>query len=309
MNERTRAMAAAGLGGFAGLVIFQALGGVMGMLLMAMGLELSGVSLLIGNTLCGLIALGGVGFIMRRLAGLGKNGILPPGLGLLTGTLCGGPAILLFSAVTLLWMLLLNRMGLPDFAAGQDLVEGSPLWLQIALAGLVVPVYEEYFYRGALQCALQKATASRWGAILFTGILFGASHGSIQALPAMCLMGIMLGFTASVTGSCWTSAAMHAVYNMLVILIGYFQTGDEAIDYGMPIWQALVQVFIFAVAMAALLAVCALLARRRRALDPSRFKSFDKPAGWTWLVLIAPMMVAAGLLALDVLRVYGLLPI
>jgi membrane protease YdiL (CAAX protease family) len=84
-----------------------------------------------------------------------------------------------------------------------------------AVATFVAPVVEELTFRGVGFALL--APNGPWVAIITTGILFGAYHGLIVALPVLAGFGIVLGWIRYATGSVYPSIALHAIFNGIAI--------------------------------------------------------------------------------------------
>jgi membrane protease YdiL (CAAX protease family) len=84
-----------------------------------------------------------------------------------------------------------------------------------AVATFVAPVVEELTFRG-LGIAL-LAPYGKWVAIIGTGVLFGAWHGLIVALPVLAGFGIVLGWLRWMTGSIYPCILLHALFNGIAI--------------------------------------------------------------------------------------------
>jgi membrane protease YdiL (CAAX protease family) len=86
-----------------------------------------------------------------------------------------------------------------------------------ALAGLVVPILEELFYRGLIQTALMRS-GNAAVAISASAILFGMVHLSLPngptSAPAIAVLGFGLGYAYYRTRSLWAPVLMHAMFNL-----------------------------------------------------------------------------------------------
>jgi uncharacterized protein len=80
-----------------------------------------------------------------------------------------------------------------------------------AMIVLVAPFVEELFFRGIGVRALTVFGAT--AAILITGIVFGAVHGVLGALPPLALFGIGLAWIRVRSASMWPGFIAHAAYN------------------------------------------------------------------------------------------------
>jgi membrane protease YdiL (CAAX protease family) len=81
---------------------------------------------------------------------------------------------------------------------------------------LVAPAIEELTYRG-LGISLLKP----WGialSILVTGLLFGAAHGLLVALPILTFFGLVVGWLRVKTDSIFPSVILHATFNGIALI-------------------------------------------------------------------------------------------
>src|SRR4029077_5172076 len=82
---------------------------------------------------------------------------------------------------------------------------------------VVAPVIEEMTYRG-----LGLSLLMPYGvpvAILVTGLLFGAAHGLIVALPILTVFGIVVGWLRVRTDSIYPPMLLHATFNGTALLV------------------------------------------------------------------------------------------
>ena len=79
----------------------------------------------------------------------------------------------------------------------------------------VGPAVEELMFRGVGYALL--APYGKWVAIITTGVLFGALHGLVIALPVLAAFGVILGWVRWKTASIYPCIALHAVFNGIAI--------------------------------------------------------------------------------------------
>ena len=80
----------------------------------------------------------------------------------------------------------------------------------------VAPAVEELTYRG-----LGISLLLPWGsmpAIGVTGVLFGAAHGLLIALPVLTIFGIAVGWLRVRTDSVYPGMALHATFNGIALI-------------------------------------------------------------------------------------------
>ena len=81
---------------------------------------------------------------------------------------------------------------------------------------LVAPAIEELTYRG-----LGISLLLPWGAVLAvgaTGLLFGAAHGLLVALPILTVFGLVVGWLRVRTNSVYPGIALHGTFNAIALI-------------------------------------------------------------------------------------------
>ena len=98
----------------------------------------------------------------------------------------------------------------------------QPMVVKVAFwagAVLIAPVAEEFFFRGLLQTFLVTLFRSRWAAIVVASILFALVHyGQPSVIPALTVLGILMGFAYEKTGSLIWPVAIHAAFNLKTLV-------------------------------------------------------------------------------------------
>lgn len=103
---------------------------------------------------------------------------------------------------------------LVEFLSG--LPDGLPLLMALATVAVVAPFFEELLFRGALLPVM----ARRWGwwpGIAATGLLFGAIHLQPAGMPALGVLGLVLGAAFRKAGLL-APILVHALWNGTVFL-------------------------------------------------------------------------------------------
>ena len=93
-------------------------------------------------------------------------------------------------------------------------------WGYVAL-GLMAPIAEELVFRGAIQRVLQEALGkrNRWIAIVVPALIFGIIHFNlVQGIHAF-VIGLLLGWIYSSTGSILPGFVLHWVNNTVAYLM------------------------------------------------------------------------------------------
>jgi membrane protease YdiL (CAAX protease family) len=128
--------------------------------------------------------------------------------------------------------LLLNWLAttFPALNVGLDFLEEMLLFsstaeiiISSAAVVLLVPIWEEFFFRGFIHNALRNRLGM-WTAIFISSLMFGAFHLiPLQILGAF-LLGLPLAWAYEKSGSLWLVIYMHALNNLLAVLLSYLLT-------------------------------------------------------------------------------------
>lgn len=99
--------------------------------------------------------------------------------------------------------------------------------LIIISAVLVAPIVEEGIFRGIVQSVMVETLGEsrRWAVVIVASVLFMFIHADTatwenwQALPGLCVLGLVLGWLYERTGSLWPSIIVHTGFNAMNILM------------------------------------------------------------------------------------------
>jgi membrane protease YdiL (CAAX protease family) len=98
----------------------------------------------------------------------------------------------------------------------------APPWIVFSLwagSALIAPVAEECFFRGLLQTVMVRLTRQPWAAVLTSALLFGVAHSSQpQVVPALVLLGVLLGYLYEKSGSLVGPFTVHALFNLKTLV-------------------------------------------------------------------------------------------
>ena len=81
-----------------------------------------------------------------------------------------------------------------------------------------IPFVEELTFRG-LGYSLLSERFGRWPAIIAVGILFGLAHGLILSLPVIAVLGGLLAWIRSRTGSVVPGMVLHGAFNLVALIV------------------------------------------------------------------------------------------
>lgn len=98
--------------------------------------------------------------------------------------------------------------------------QSSSAWVIAILRGcLLVPIFEEVFFRGLLLSWLNQHMRFVF-ALLVMAALFAAMHIYPPALPYTFLFGIATGYVRQMTGSTVNTVFMHVINNIVLLTLG-----------------------------------------------------------------------------------------
>ena len=92
------------------------------------------------------------------------------------------------------------------------------------LAGILVPIAEETFFRGVLYRWLRD----KWGMVagaLISGLIFGAAHFEPATVVPAILLGVVLALVYERSRSLWPSIIIHALNNLSAVILLYALLG------------------------------------------------------------------------------------
>lgn len=143
----------------------------------------------------------------------------------LTGLLLALPVVFSVNAIILLFRMFAGHQPPESGHELLSLFDGADnkALLLLALCAsvvLVAPFVEEIIYRGVVQTALMRLMGKRARplVLIIAGVFFGFVHiGSVPAevLPALMILGVILGWLYETTGSLWPSMIVHCLFNAL----------------------------------------------------------------------------------------------
>lgn len=100
----------------------------------------------------------------------------------------------------------------------KDSKDPATLALMSFAAVIAAPMCEEIVFRGYLYSASKRFLGS-WAAMIFSGLIFGAAHGSLAALLPLAIFGWVLALIYEKTGSLWAPMGVHFCFNGATVLI------------------------------------------------------------------------------------------
>ena len=101
--------------------------------------------------------------------------------------------------------------------AQATLIEGANLWVLFLTVGVLTPIAEELFFRGALMGWMMLRRFPRWTVILLPALLFAVMHLNPVGMLPIFFLALLLGYLRWATGSLWPSVGLHICNNLLVL--------------------------------------------------------------------------------------------
>ena len=101
--------------------------------------------------------------------------------------------------------------------AQATLIEGENLWVLFLTVGVLTPIAEELFFRGALMGWMMLRRFPRWAVILLPALLFAVMHLNPMGMLQIFFLALLLGYLRWATGSLWPSVGLHICNNLLVL--------------------------------------------------------------------------------------------
>jgi membrane protease YdiL (CAAX protease family) len=111
---------------------------------------------------------------------------------------------------------------IPAFATDAKRLQGqpTPAWIiAIVRDCLIVPIFEEVFFRGVLLSWL-RSLLNVHGAIFAMAALFALMHGSLVVAPYVFIFAVVAGYVRVCTGSTFNTIIMHCLNNSMLLYVG-----------------------------------------------------------------------------------------
>jgi membrane protease YdiL (CAAX protease family) len=154
---------------------------------------------------------------------------LPPS-GTQHALVCVGIWIATVAAIVLFYFCLGSIFGsvsqvatqITAFATDAKRLQGqpTPAWIIAIVRGcLIVPIFEEVFFRGVLLSWL-RSRLNVHGAIFVMAALFALMHGSLVVAPYVFIFAVVAGYVRVRTGSTFNTIIMHSLNNVLLLYVG-----------------------------------------------------------------------------------------
>jgi membrane protease YdiL (CAAX protease family) len=108
------------------------------------------------------------------------------------------------------------------FATDAKRLQGQPkpAWIIAIVRGcLIVPIFEEVFFRGVLLSWL-RSHLNVHGAIFAMSALFALMHGSLVVAPYVFIFAVAAGYVRTRTGSTFNTIIMHSLNNVMLLYVG-----------------------------------------------------------------------------------------
>jgi membrane protease YdiL (CAAX protease family) len=87
---------------------------------------------------------------------------------------------------------------------------------------LIVPLFEELFFRGFVQTTIRSFVHRPWVAVIAASLIFVAFHADLAHWPALLILGLCMGYAYEKSGSLFRAIFIHAMFNSLGALSALF---------------------------------------------------------------------------------------
>jgi membrane protease YdiL (CAAX protease family) len=108
------------------------------------------------------------------------------------------------------------------FATDAKRLQGqpTPAWIIAIVRGcLIVPIFEEVFFRGVLLSWL-RTRLNVHAAVFAMATLFALMHGSLVVAPYVFIFAVVAGYVRVRTGSIFNTIIMHSLNNVMLLYVG-----------------------------------------------------------------------------------------
>jgi membrane protease YdiL (CAAX protease family) len=110
------------------------------------------------------------------------------------------------------------------------LAPGGFSWLNLAvmlvMGGMIAPFAEELAFRGLLYGYLRRYMAIPIALVLMAAC-FAAAHFIVMLMPALFVVGLILGAAYERSGSLWVPIIIHGVFNSVMMILLYIALATD----------------------------------------------------------------------------------
>lgn len=120
----------------------------------------------------------------------------------------------------------------------------------IFVIAIIAGITEEFFFRGSIQQIFKRICKNGHLAVWITAFIFSFIHFQFYGFFPRLILGAILGYLFLWSGNLWISVIVHAINNLMAILIFQFYHGTpqyeklESFGTGNTLWITIVSVVI-----------------------------------------------------------------
>ncbi len=131
----------------------------------------------------------------------------------------------------------------------------ADFFLALVIMAFLPALFEEMFFRGALQQLLSKWWKQPLAAIIVTSVIFSMIHMSIYLFLSRLVLGFALGWMYHATKNIWVNTIAHFLNNAMAVIQMYIMSGtknkidvsklDPKIPWWLGVFSLLFLVYLF----------------------------------------------------------------
>jgi sodium transport system permease protein len=132
---------------------------------------------------------------------------------------------------------IMRMMVSPEFSKSAEATFSTfnefPIWAVVMTGALLPAIFEEMAFRGVLLYGLRKDW-SKWGAILFSSLMFGLIHLSFERLLNTTTLGILMAVLLWNGRSIFLASLFHFLNNAIAFTLLYYR---KDLAWAMPLLE------------------------------------------------------------------------
>ena len=132
--------------------------------------------------------------------------------------------LVIVASVGLNFILIMAQVAFPNLSYSQmaeRAIFSAPFWFQLIGFGLIVPVAEEFVFRGLIFKRFYE-TRSFMRSMIISSLIFGAVHSNTIQFIYGAALGLLFAYTYEKFGTLLAPILLHAVANILSLGMTYF---------------------------------------------------------------------------------------
>lgn len=136
----------------------------------------------------------------------------------------------------------------------ETMMNDGNIFINLLIFGVLAAMGEELLFRSVLQKAFIRIFKNAHIGIIFTAMVFSATHMEFYGFLPRLVLGLMLGYMFYISGSIWSSMLMHFTNNAAIVIL-YFLNNQGVTNIDVDNFGNTNNIFLIILSLAATVAI------------------------------------------------------